>query len=263
MSPLSVSNALALLAQGTDGNTFDQLKKGLHLGNDKSIVANQFLEHRQTLEKNAGEATLAIANRIYVQQGQQINKNFEDVAVSKFKSGIETLNFVEPQKSAQTINHFVEQKTNGKIKDLMKPDQLDADTRSVLVNAIYFKAPWEKPFNKEYTRKGEFYNSESEKVSVDFMFKDGNFYSAYLEEFDATALEMKYANSSMSFVIVLPQSRTGLSALETKLKDFDLSKITQNLRSDRYEVLIPKFKVEYEIKLNDVLKSVSEFFLFK
>lgn len=255
VSPLSVSSALALLSQASAGSTFNQLVEGLHIDHDKANAANQFLEHRQALENNFGESKLTIANRIYVQDGHQLNKRFEEVAVSKFKSGIESLNFTEADKSANTINHFVEKQTNGKIKDLIKSDQLDAETRSVLVNAIYFKGDWEQPFSLEYTEKSDFYNNETDKSSVDFMFMDSDFNVAYVEDLDAKALEMKYANSNISFVIVLPNNRTGLTALETKFKDYDLTKI--EFYSGRCEVLIPKFKIEYEINLNDVLKNVS------
>lgn len=258
VSPLSVSTALTLLLQGTAGSTFEELAHGLHLSSDKSVAANQFLKHRETLEKNAGAATIEIANKIYVQEGRHLKKNFEEIAASKFKSGVEVVNFAESEKCAESINHFVEERTSRKIKDLIKPNQLDADTRAVLVNAIYFKGPWEEPFNPEYTDKGDFYNSESEKVSVDFMFKDSHFNVARIDELDANALELKYKNSSMSFVIVLPNAKNGLSALESKLKDYDLSKIGELMHFNRYEISIPKFKVEYEIKLNDVLKNVSQ-----
>lgn len=252
-----MSSALALLSQGAEGSTFEQLSQGLHLGNDKSITASQFLEHREALEHNLGESKLSIANRIYVQHGQQLSKSFEDVAVSKFKSGIESLNFTDSEKSAGSINHFVEEQTNGKIKDLIKADQLDANTRSVLVNAIYFKGDWEQPFNSELTEKSNFYNSETETVSVDFMYMDSDFNVAYINYLDATALEMKYASSNISLVIVLPNNRMGLSALETKLKDYDLKKIAETFYYGRCEVTIPKFKIEYEINLNDVLQNVS------
>lgn len=259
VSPLSVANALALLSQGTSGQTFEELKNGLHLTSDKAVAASQFLEQRETLEKSVGNATLSIANQIYIQEGQSLNKNFQEVAVSKFKSGIDSLNFAESEKSAQTINQFVEEKTNGKIKDLIKPDQLDADTRTVLVNAIYFKGNWEHQFEKEDTRKGDFYISETEKVPVDFMYMRERFNFAFVKDLDSKALEMKYANSNLSFVIILPYSRTGLAAVESKLKNYDLTKIAESMQYERsVDVYIPKFKVEYDIKLNDVLTNVSQ-----
>lgn len=180
------------------------------------------------------------------------------MAVSKFKSGVEIVNFAESEKCAATINNFVEERTSRKIKDLIKPDQLDSDTRSVLVNAIYFQGQWENPFDPEMIFQREFYNSETEKVLLDYMFKESTFNAAKIKELDATALEMESKNSNMSFVFVLPDSRNGLPALETKLKEYGLANIGKVLQLVRYQVQIPKFQVEYEIVLNNVLKNVSE-----
>ncbi|KAJ6640748.1 Serine protease inhibitor 42Dd [Pseudolycoriella hygida] len=256
ISPLSVVTSLALLRQGTSGETSEQLKTALHSHNDKSTVANQFLAHREALQKSLGQSTLSIANRIYFNEGYQLVKNFQDVAAAKFKSGAEPLNFSDSEKSATTINRFVKEETNGKIQDLYAKDAFGSDTRVVLVNAIYFKGSWESQFVKEATRKDDFYNSGTEKVSVDFMYNDDYFYSAHNEHLRARVLEMKYANSKSSFVIVLPDERDGLPALEAKLKNYNLNELTANLESDRFEVHIPKFKIEYEIKLNDVLKNL-------
>lgn len=258
---MSISNALALLAQGAAGRTYTQLVETLHSDRDKAYPAYQYHELRKTVETNVGEATLAMANRIYVQQGYQLSKTFADKAITKFGSGIEMINFVEAANSADVINNFVEEKTRGKISDLINPEQLDADTRSILVNAIYFNGNWEHPFKKEYTRKGDFYNSETKIVSIDFMHLDCEFNTAFIEGLNATALEMKYANSSVSFVILLPQSRTGLDALEVNLIEYDLTKLGDSLKLDRRDAYIPKFKVEYQMKLNEVLNNVSDHLL--
>lgn len=223
---------------------------------DKATTANQFAEYYGLLQKSVGQSTLSIANQIYVQIGHPINKNFEEVAVKKFLSGIDSLDFAKSDASAKTINQFVEEKTKEKIKDLIKPEMLSSDTRVVLVNAIYFKGNWEYQFDKDSTTEGDFYISESETVPVDFMHIKKKFNYALLEDLDATALEMKYANSNFSFVIVLPNSRTGLSALESKLKNYDLAQITDTMHKQEVEVTIPKFKVEFEINLNEVLKKV-------
>lgn len=257
VSPLSVATALALLSQGASGKTLEQLQHGLHLGDDRINSANQFHDNCEALKANAGDATLSVVNQIYVQQGQQFHKNFQDIAVAKFKSGVDTLNFAEPQQSADAINHFVEEKTHGKIKKLFEPSDLDASTRSVLVNALYFKGKWEHPFQKQFTHKGDFYTTETEKVPVDFMHSTYDFKHGYLEDLDASAIELKYANSTLAFMVVLPNQRTGLSAMETKMKDYDLTKITKEMSVHTVGLTIPKFKVEYDIKLNGVLANVS------
>ncbi|XP_031627769.1 dolichyl-diphosphooligosaccharide--protein glycosyltransferase subunit 2 [Contarinia nasturtii] len=256
ISPLSVASALGLLAQGANGKTFDELCKGLHLTHDKETQADQFAVHYESLQKSIGESTLSIANQLYVQAGYEIKKHFQEVAVKKFSSGIDSLNFAQSAESAATINRFVEQKTNKKIKDLIKPEMLDAVTRLVLVNAIYFKGNWEHKFDPKRTTQGDFYVSETETVPVDYMHIKKKFNYAVLDEFDATALEMKYVNSNFSFVVVLPNERTGLSALEDKLQNYDLAKITDKMHRAEVDVTIPKFKVEYEINLNDALKNM-------
>lgn len=246
---------------GANGNTFEELRKGLHLSADKSAVANNFHEYYGLLEKSVGKSILSIANQIYVMTGYKIHPQFQEVAVKKFMSGIEALNFADAAPSARHINKFVEEKTKDKIKDLIKPSMLGADTRVVLVNAIYFKGNWEHQFNKDRTYEGDFFTSETEKVPVEFMTIKKKFNYVVLDKLDATALEMKYANSSFSFVIVLPNHRTGLAKLESELRNFDLSKIVADMYEQEVDVTIPKFKVEFEINLNDVLKKVKTFFL--
>lgn len=247
---------LALLSQGAEGSTFEELRRGLHLTENKTLAANQFQEHYNSLQRGIGDSVLSIANQIYVQEGHQVKKAFQDVAVGKFASGVESLNFANSVESAQSINQFVENKTNHLIKDLIKPDMVDASTRMVLVNAIYFKGNWKYQFDEKRTIKGDFYTNETEKVKADFMHLKKRFNFAELEELNATALEMRYFNSNFSFVIILPNNRTGLHELETKLKNYDLSQISSQMVLQEVDVTIPKFKAEFEINLNEVLKNV-------
>lgn len=262
VSPLSVATALALLSQATDGHTFEELQNGLHLtGYDKSAVANHFPKYFEQLQNNAGDSTLSIVNQIYVQQGYQLNENFRETAAKKFSSGVDSVNFSDSSKSAEIINHFVEERTHERIKDLIKPDMLDSDTRVILVNAIYFKGDWEQKFNKKDTFTGDFHTSDTDAISVEFITGKKYFNHANLHAFDARALEMEYANSKFSFVIVLPNSRNGLPELESKLKNFDLANITSQMHSAEIEVTIPKFTIQFEANLNDVLTNVRvEFF---
>lgn len=256
VSPFSVASSLALLSQAANGHTLNELKHGLHLGADKKTVANQFLEQYGLLERGVGGACLFMANQIYVEKGNNINKHLQDVAVHQFHSGIESVDFSQRDATAKAINHFVEKKTQGKIKDLIKPSLLTPDARLVLVNAVYFKGEWEHKFNEKFITKQNFHNSETETVEVDFMHIEDDFNFAYLDDLDASALEMKYAKSNFSFVVVLPNSRTGIVALESKLKHYGLLSIIEKMNKEEVEVDIPKFKVESEIKLNDVLKNV-------
>lgn len=109
---------------------------------------------------------LLIANRFYVMQGFQIKKTFKDDLNKFFDFDIENVNFADSDASALFINQFVEQKTKSKIKNIIARDSIDDDTRLIAVNAIYFKADWEKPFEKFRTREGDFYIDEVKKGQV-------------------------------------------------------------------------------------------------
>ncbi|XP_055310173.1 serine protease inhibitor 42Dd-like [Sitodiplosis mosellana] len=256
ISPFSVAKSLALLSQGASGETYEQIKSSLHLELGKVKTANQFRRRTRLLRRGARRTTLSVANSIYLQQGYTINRRFQDIAVQKFVSGVDSVNFANSLDASRTINTFVENKTKGKIKDLIKPSMLNSDTRVVLVNAIYFKGDWEQKFDLKRTQKSEFQMNGIEKVSTDFMSMHREFNYGYFDDLEASALEMKYANSNLSMVFVLPNSVTGLPTLEDKMKNFESARIVSTLEPENIDVSIPKFKVEYEIKLNDVLKNM-------
>lgn len=252
-----METALAFLSQATDGTTFEELKNGLHLNVEKSSLADQYLNYYGLLQKGAGNATLFVANQLFVQEGYKLNKNFPEIAVKKFMSGIESVDFTKSNETAEIINRFVEEKTQNKIKNLLKSDSINKDSRVVLVNAIYLKAKWQYEFETYETYKQDFYATETEKASVDFMEIKESLNYGNFPELDASVLEMKYIDSDFSLLTLLPNSHTGLSALEAKLKNCDFHKITDQMRVQLVNVTIPKFRVESEIKLNDILKAVS------
>lgn len=257
ISPLSVASSLALLMQAANGTTFDELRDGLHLnGADKEAIAEQFNDFYSQLQQSVGSSSLSIANQIYVQQGREINRYFDELATTKFESGVEALNFDNVEQSADIINRFVEEETHGKIVDFVKPNALDASTAMFLVNAIYFKGIWETKFSKERTRPGNFFVAESQAIRTDFMTNNKVFNYAKLKDLNASALQLKYANSTLSFVILLPNNRVGLPELETKLHGYDLTSITRKMRPRKMEVTIPKFKIDYEIELSTILTDV-------
>lgn len=258
ISPLSVATSLALLMQAANGTTFDELRSGLHLNvDDKEIIAEQFNDFYSQLQQSVGPSSLSIANQVYIQQGREINRYFEEIAITKFESGVDVLNFENVEQSAEIINRFVEVETHGRIVNFLKPDALDANTAMFLVNAIYFKGMWETKFSKQRTREGDFYIGKDKTVRTDFMSISKTFNYAKLQDLKASGLRMKYANSTLSFIIILPNSLVGLPELETKLRNYDLSMIAQHMRPRKVDLTIPKFKIDFEIELSTVFKEVS------
>lgn len=255
ISPFSVAMALSLLSQATNGTTFDEIRTGLHLNMDKITIADQFHQYYGSVEKSAGQSKLMIANQIFVQQVIPLNTDFQEVAIKQFFSGIESVNFRSNVDTANTINNYVKRKTNEKIQEIVQPEMFDDRTVVFLVNTIYLKSKWAEPFDKRATFKEYFYINETEKVVVDFMTGYRKCSMAFLDDLDSTALSLDYANSSLSFVIVLPNNRTGLQTLESQLANYDLSRM--NFASKRKSlVTIPKFKIESQFNINEILKKV-------
>jgi serpin B len=188
-----------------------------------------------------------------------VKKSFNEVATKSFASEAQSLDFAQNEQSAATINKWVEDNTNNKIKDLISKDSLDASTTMVLVNAIYFKGFWTYQFDPKHTFKAPFYLNEQDTVEVDFMKVKKHFKYGALPELDATAIELPYKDSDISMLIILPNSKTGLSALEGKLNTFDLGEVCSKLYSQEVNVELPKFKIEFDIELNEPLKKVRDF----
>ncbi|XP_031347028.1 serine protease inhibitor 3/4-like isoform X3 [Photinus pyralis] len=250
-SPISAHTVLAMAYQGAAGKTAESFASTLHVS-DQDSASTGYSDVMKSLN-SVEDVMLHIANKIYVMDGFPLKEKFHKRAKDHFLSEAESVNFAQSAESAKKINGWVEDKTNSKIKDLIKPSVLDQLTRLVLVNAIYFKGNWAHPFRKEATIKEKFYISETESVDCDMMHITKHFNYRDDEKLDAQVLEMKYSNKDVSMVFILPHKRTGIEELEKKLVDVDLSNITDGMRSMEVEVSLPKFKIETEMDLKSVL----------
>lgn len=258
ISPLSVANSLALLTQATNGTTCDEIKKALHLSSNKTVIANQFHELYAVIQKD--NYTVTTAN--HVRKECEINEQFQQVARTKLMSGVKHLNFRQRNDSAQMINQFIEKRTNKTVRNLITPSMLNEATKIILVNTIHFNNNWLFPFEKEYTYRGDFFISENEIVEVEYMcvrsarifyHRRNNIY--YIHDLEAMAVEIYFGTTQFTFVIILPDNRTGLTDLEVKLKDYDLKNIMENLHYALPYTFMPKFEIEFDIELNAILRN--------
>lgn len=256
ISPFSISSAVAFLSQGANGTTFEQIANALHLPNDKKVVADLFHEFSNQFEKSEETSTLTVANRIFVTNRYKINSTFNDIAESKFHAGAETVDFLQNVETANKINGWVEQKTNEKIKDLVKANDLKPETGLVLANAIYFSGAWANEFDETDTKPGKFHLNSNDKTDVEYMHLTEYFGYVELADLDAVACKFPYNDGRMSMIVILPNQITGLAELELKMKDYDMSRIFDEMHRVKVDVTLPKFKFEFESNLNDTLQKV-------
>lgn len=249
---------MASLSMGAEGDTFQEIFNGMHFNFNKTETAKRFFDHFKSLKNGRGQSYLSIVNQLYAQRGYAIKPSFRNITDKYFKSGIETLDFADSENAANTINSFVSNKTNNKIQKLIEPNALDSSTSMVLINALYFKGNWEHNFDDDESFEGDFYVSKNETQSVTFMKNvQESFNFVEMTAANAKAIELKFKDSHLSFIAILPNDPDGLPVLEKKIRTKKLRKILKQMQPECVELILPKFKIQYEIDLQKVLNRVS------
>ncbi len=154
-SPYSISTALAMTYAGAGGQTEKEMAQVLHFSLEQQQLHSSFSKLQSELNaiENKGHIQLSIANSLWAQQGYHFLESFLKLNKEYYGAGLNFVDFAKKTEDARkTINLWVENKTQQKIKDLIKPGSLDPLTRLVLANAIYFKGDWLSQFYKELTK---------------------------------------------------------------------------------------------------------------
>lgn len=260
-SPISAHIVLSMAAAGAAGKTKTAMLEGLNL-KDTADAANGYEHFLADVEKIRSNLTLDVANKIFVMEKFELKPAFTDLMKKNYRSEAQTLDFSKNVESSATINNWVEKKTNNKIKDLIKPDDLNEDSRLVLVNAIYFKGNWAKKFNPEFTKEEQFYLLDGSQTKCNMMHITGKY--GYMEDSNLKAkiLEMCYTDESICMLFILPFERDGLKHVEENIHNFDFQNYKRSLSNFEVDVAIPRFKIESEINLSDILKKVRKHIFF-
>ncbi len=246
ISPYSISTALQMTWAGARGDTAAKMAAVLHLPNEPALVhpvVGDLLGKLEEVNKTKG-CRVAIANRLFGQQGEPFRPEFLDLIDKSYGGGLERMDFVhDSEGSRKAINAWVEKKTEEKIKDLLAPPDIDRLTVLVLANAIYFKGDWETQFDKKLTAKDLFRDSlykDRLPPSVDMMKRTGTY--AYLKGDGFQAIELPYVGKSLSMVVFLPDEIDGLGAFEKSLTAAKLSEWLKGLRErESIRLSLPKF----------------------
>lgn len=252
-SPLSISSVLSMTLLGAKGKTADELSSALQYPSDFSH--EQFGALMTALSAvDANSVLLHIANRIFTRQGLSFLDSFTMGLSSHYSADALALDFgADPNGSRLLINHWVEEKTKTKIKDLMPDGSITSLTAAVLVNAVYFKGDWLNKFNHSLTKPGDFKASAQTNLRVNFMFAEKKFPYGRNRDLGFHLLHLPYKGEELSMVVFLPFENNGLDALEGKLSAEVLLKAVKETRTMKVEVTLPKFKIEESIDLTEKL----------
>ena len=254
ISPLSISIALTMTYNGAAGETQRAMADVLEiesLGID--IVNRSNAALRNSLENTDPKVEIAIANSIWSRQGVDFNPAFLDRNREFFMAEIGALNFNDPQ-ATEIINGWVDTNTNGKIDRIVQ--QIDPATLIFLINAIYFKGSWQKEFDKSATRDGIFHLSDGGQKRVKMMYRKGAYPHFRGENFEAARLP--YGEGRVSMYVFLPNRDSNLNDVITHLNAENWSNWLSQFQetTDDSEMILPRFKLEYEARLNDTLTAL-------
>lgn len=194
-SPYSISTALAMTYAGARGNTEKEMAETLKFPLPQERLHPAFAQIESTLNEvqKSGDVKLSVANSLWPQKGYTFLDDYMALILKHYGVSITPVNYVpDPEREAarQTINGWVEDKTQGKITNLIPPNILDVLTRLVLVNAIYFKGNWACQFKTEKTKEAPFHLSPQKSIQVPMMMQEENFRYADWESF--TMVELPY-----------------------------------------------------------------------
>ncbi|KAJ3654857.1 hypothetical protein Zmor_014015 [Zophobas morio] len=250
-SPISVHAVLSMSYQGAKGITAEKFASILQVptaaaaAEGYNIVMNRL--------NSIPNVTILMANKIYLMEGYQLLPEFSNVITKNFLSEVQLLNFAANQVAATKINAWVEEKTKEQIKNLISKEALNASTRLVLVNAIYFKGSWKDTFDEEDTTTEPFYLNHVDSVEVQMMHSDMDFYYKSDPKLCAKILKLPYTDENLSMVIILPYDRNGIAELEKNLATVNITEIIQDMCFRLVTVALPKFKVEKNMDLKSPL----------
>ncbi len=205
-SPYSISTAVGMVHAGARGQTAQEIAHVFHFGLPQERLHSAYGSLIRDL--NGPHRTgyqLSVANRLWGQNGFPMHQPFLDTTRDHYGAELGRLDFVgDAENSRQTINRWVEEQTNDRIKNLIPSGAIRPDTRLILTNAIYFNGDWKHAFNKNATQDRPFAVNANEQIRAPTMFQNGRF--RYADGGGFQMLELPYKGDQLSMLIVLPKA---------------------------------------------------------
>ncbi|KAI5609457.1 serine proteinase inhibitor, clade A, member 1 precursor, partial [Silurus asotus] len=251
-SPLSISMALSMLAVGAKGETHSQIFSTLGYSSLTEDQVNEAYEHLMHMLDHSQEAMLLeTGGGLAVREGfKPVDKFLKDLQ-HFYHTEAFAVDFSKPKVAVEEVNKFIAKKTKDTITDMV--ESLEPETIMVIINYIYFKGKWEKPFLADGTRKSNFHVDENTRVSVDMMKAKDEQYSVYISK-NFTLVNLPY-HGNASMVVILP-SEGKMEEVEKHINKDELRDWIQKAHSRSVELYMPKFSISASASLGDTLREM-------
>ena len=261
-SPSSVSIALAMAYAGAAGTTASEMASALHFTLPPERLHPAFdaldlaLSARGEGKTGAdgGPMRMHVVNSVWAERTYSFSSDYLDLLAANYGAAINLLNFLGAPESARvTINDWVANQTEQKIKDLLPQGTIDELTRLVLVNAVYFNAAWLHPFDPANTADLSFTKLDSSTVTVKSM---GDHFSVPAMKGDGfSAVALPYQDDRLSLLLVVPDVGT-FARFEASLDAAKLDSIVAGLTPQQVILDMPRFKVETDASFAEILQDL-------
>ena len=261
-SPHSISLALAMTYAGAGGQTASQMADTLRfsLTQDRLHPAFNALDHElasrgtDTQSRDSEGFRLNIVNAVWGQQGHPFQEAFLDVLAESYGAGVRATDFIAaPDESRISINDWVAERTEDRVRDLIPPGIINPLTRMVLTNAIYFNASWLFPFSEAGTRDHPFHLLDGGSVDVPMMRTSEDF--GYAAGDGYQAVDLPYVGHDLSMLVIVPD-RGRFREFEDSLEAALVDRIIADFGFRRVTLDLPKFEFESEFRLGETLKAM-------
>jgi len=263
-SPYSIRTCFGMLYEGAQGNTAKELENIFSFERDEKkrlfSVQNE-LKNYNSMNDGYG---IQVANSFWANQDRVIKPAYKSILKDYYFAQLETMNVKNSQESASRINAWVNDKTKGRIPSIIDSSDIVynppiEETLAVLVNAIYFKAKWFRPFESENTKKRDFYISKNGKIEVDMMYIKDERHFGYLENDKVQVLKMRYQNvenmPSMSMIVVLPKEDNIYDA-ENYIYSNTIADIQKSFNNPEVIVYFPKFELSWKMEMLKTIENM-------
>ena len=251
ISPLSIQLALAMTANGADGDTKAEMEA--LLGGEISLEnLNEYLCSYVNNLPSAEKYKLQIANSIWFRDNEgrlQVEKDFLQKNADYY--GAQAYKAAFDDQTMKDINNWVKDHTDGMIDSIL--DQIDEDAVMYLINALVFDAEWQHVYDKSDVYKGKFTNIDGAEKQVDMMHSEE---TVYLQDENATGFMKPYSGSKYNFAVLLPNEGVDIYEYIAGLTGESLMETLSTPQLGMVMATLPKFSYEYELTMNDVLKEL-------
>ena len=258
-SPLSLQLALAMTANGAEGETLQEMLDVLGYGQEGMAALNAYAKILiEQLPAVDLDVKLKMADAILTTDKYQLNADFRETLRTYYYAPAASMSFDDPQKVLEQVNEWARRNTEGLIDPMLK--EISPNAAAFLMNALYFKARWQggekyPMFNSDMTRDDTFYKADGSKLKVPFM-STGRYFP-YADKGDFEIVALPYESGKFFLYILLPKKRDGLGAMMESLQKTSWNNLISSLQTGTQVYLsLPRFEASGDFELSKALKAM-------